>query len=73
MNKLVTHGTVQQLSKREKSILVLVETYPGIQSGAITEKLDINVSSVKRALTDLVDKKLFEKDGVGRGTGYYIL
>jgi predicted transcriptional regulator len=46
---------------------VLVETYPGIQSGAITEKLDINVSSVKRALTDLVDKKLFEKDGVGRG------
>jgi len=73
MNKLEMHGTVQQLSKREKSILVLVETYPGIQSGAITEKLNINISSVKRALADLVEKKLIEKDGVGRGTGYYIL
>ena len=73
MNKLEMHGTVQQLSKREKLILVLVETYPGIQSGAITEKLDINVSSVKRALADLLEKRLIEKDGVGRGTSYYIL
>lgn len=73
MQKLQTHGAEQQLSRRERAILLLIGNHPGIRSGEINSKLGLNISSTKRALNDLVEKKMIEKEGVGRGTSYNIL
>jgi Fic family protein len=72
LKKLETKGTVAQLSPREKSILVFIESNPGCKSGQIAEKLGIPNPTVKRILTEMVNKRLIEKFGTGPGTNYSI-
>lgn len=70
MSKLELSGIESQLSPREKSILLLIQNYPGIQSGEIAAKLNIPNPSVKRHLADLKDKGLITQHGAGRGINY---
>lgn len=70
--KLDSEGIEQQLSPREKSILVYISDHPGSKSGEISQKLDIPSPTVKRILTELTSKRLIEKYGSGPGTNYSI-
>lgn len=70
MLKLERSGAESQLSPREKSILTLIQNYPGIQSGEIAEKLKIPNSTVKRLLSTLKGQKLIVQHGSGRSISY---
>ena len=72
LQKLKTKGTAAQLSPREKSILVFIESNPGCKSGQIATKLGIPSPTVKRILPEMVRNKLIEKFGTGPGTNYSI-
>jgi DNA-binding IclR family transcriptional regulator len=48
----------------------LVQSYPGIKSGEISEKLAIPNSTVKRILSELKAKNLLEQHGKGRNVTY---
>jgi Fic family protein len=50
----------------------LLSTLPGIKSGVIAEKRSIPNPTVKRILSELVEKGLIEKFGSGRSTNYAI-
>ena len=70
--KLKTIGTEMQLSPREKSIIIFIENRPGCKSGDIASKLGIPNPTVKRILTELVEKNQIIKHGNGPGTNYSI-
>ncbi len=70
MIKLEQRGVEVQLSPREKSIMTIIQNYPGIQSGEMAKKLSIPNPTVKRILSDLHTKGLIEKYGIGRATSY---
>jgi uncharacterized membrane protein len=72
MIKLEQSGTQSQLSPKEKAIITVISTLPGIKSGVIAEKLSIPNPTVKRILAELVEKGLIEKFGNGRSTNYAI-
>ena len=72
MNKLETSGIETQLSARERSIILLIQNRPNIQSGEIAEKLSIPAPTVKRILSDLLNQNLIEKQGSGRSTSYTV-
>jgi uncharacterized membrane protein len=72
MSKLTTEGIESRLSPKERSILVFIADHPGTKSGDIASKLDIPNPTVKRILSDLLDKGLIEKFGAGPGTNYSI-
>lgn len=72
MQKLETSGIEMQLSPREKAIITFIESRPGSKSGDIASKLGIPSPTVKRVLTELVEKNLIEKHGIGPGTNYSI-
>lgn len=71
--KLKTTGITATLSIKEKSILQLIKEYPGIQSGDIAVKLALANPTVKRILSEMIQKKLLEKQGIGRSTSYRTL
>jgi DNA-binding MarR family transcriptional regulator len=52
-----------QLSPKEKSIYTIIQNRPNIQSGEISEKLAIPLPTVKRILSELINKGLIEKQG----------
>lgn len=70
--KLNTEGIESSLSPKEKSILVFITDHPGTKSGEIATKLKIPNPTVKKILSELVNKKLIEKYGSGPGTNYGI-
>lgn len=72
MNKLQKSGLETQLSPKEKSIFMIIQNRPNIQSGKIAEKLAIPAPTVKRILSDLLNKGLIEKQGSGRSVSYTI-
>jgi Fic family protein len=72
MIKLRESGSETQLSPKEKSILIIVQNRPNIQSGEISKKLAIPSPTVKRILSELVNKELIEKQGRGRNVSYTI-
>ena len=72
MKKLENKGVETKLSPREKAILTFIENNPGCKSGEIANKLGIPNPTVKRILSDFIDKRLIEKYGVGKGTNYSI-
>ena len=61
-----------QLSPKEKSIYTIIQNRPNIQSGEVSEKLAIPLPTVKRILSDLINKGLIEKQGSGRNVSYTI-
>jgi Fic family protein len=72
LNKLHQSGFETKLSPKEKSIYVMIQNRPHIQSGAIAEKLAIPSPTVKRILAGLLTKGLIEKEGSGRNVSYSI-
>ena len=73
LQKLESTGIASKLSPREKSILTYISENPGSRSGTIATKLNIPNPTVKRLLSDLVNKNLLEKFGVGPGTNYSVM
>jgi Fic family protein len=72
MTKLETSGIHTQLSPREKAIITLIENRPGCKSSDIAKMLAIPNPTVKRILTELINKNLIEKHGIGPSTNYTI-
>jgi len=72
LQKLHLQGAIASLSPRDKSIITFVENNPGCKSGEISTQLQIPAPTVKRTLTELVEKNLLEKHGTGPGTNYTI-
>lgn len=72
IRKLEIKGVEANLSPKEKSILVFIESNPGCKSGEIASKLGIPNPSVKRILSGLFKQGLIEKHGIGPGTNYTI-
>jgi Fic family protein len=70
--KLQKSGMETQLSPKEKSIYSIIQNRPNIQSGVIAEKLAIPAPTVKRILSELLNKGLIEKQGSGRNVSYTI-
>lgn len=56
----------------KKAIITFIGNRPGCKSGDIASKLGIPSPTVKRILTELVEKNLIEKHGIGPGTNYSI-
>ena len=72
LTNLQKSGIETQLSPKEKSIYSIIQNRPNIQSGAIAEKLAIPAPTVKRILSELLNKGLIEKQGSGRNVSYTI-
>jgi uncharacterized membrane protein len=72
MTKLNKSGLETRLSPKEKSIFTIIQNRPNIQSGEISEKLAIPLPTVKRILSELINKGLIEKQGNGRNVSYTI-
>lgn len=72
MIKLLKSGSESQLSPKEKSILVIIQNRPNIQSGEISKKLAIPSPTVKRILSELMNKELIDKQGRGRNVSYTV-
>ena len=72
LTKLQQSGLEAQLSHKEKSIYTIIQNRPNIQSGEIAIKLAIPAPTVKRILSELLNKGLIEKQGSGRNVSYSI-
>jgi Fic family protein len=72
LTKLQQSGLETQLSHKEKSIYTIIQNRPNIQSGEIAKKLAIPAPTVKRILSELINKGLIEKQGSGRNVSYSI-
>ena len=70
IQKLNFNNTSTQLSQREKLILTFIENNAGCKSGEISKKLAVPSPTVKRLLSELIEKKLIEKNGIGPSTNY---
>jgi Fic family protein len=70
LEKLEISGIQSKLSPKEKSIITFIGNHSGCKSGEIAKKLDIPNPTVKRILSDLIEKNLIEKHGTGPGTNY---
>lgn len=70
--KLNNSGMETQLSPKEKLIYTIIQNRPNIKSGEISEKLGIPSPTVKRMLSELINKELIEKQGKGRSVSYTI-
>ena len=73
LQKLEVKGIQTQLSPRDKSIIMFIGNNPGCKSGEIAKRLNIPSPTVKRLLTELTEKKLIDKHGIGPGTNYSTL
>lgn len=72
ITKLNKSGVETQLSPKERSIYLIIQNRPNIQSGEISEKLAISSPTVKRMLAALINKGLIEKQGSGRNVSYTV-
>lgn len=70
--KLKKSGIETQLSPKEKTIFSIIQNRPNIKSGEISERLAIPLPTVKRLLSELINKGLIEKHGKGRSVSYTI-
>lgn len=71
--KLNRSGLETQLSPKEKSIYTIIQNRPNIQSSEISDKLAIPAPTVKRILSELLNKGVIEKEGSGRNVSYTII
>ncbi len=61
------------ISTRDKSILYFIQNHAGCGSGEIAKKLDLALPTVKKSLSDLVEKGIITKEGQGKATGYFLI
>ncbi|MCO5945790.1 Fic family protein [Mucilaginibacter flavidus] len=73
MQKLDAYGVAQRISVREKQLLYIIESNPGIKTSEIANKLGVSNSTIKRMLDSLITAKLIERQGVGPGSYYTLL
>ncbi len=69
-SKLNKYSLEVGLAPKAKVILSFINEYPNCKSGEIASKLAFPNPTVKRILSDLVSKKLIERNGKGAGTNY---
>ena len=60
------------MSPREKTIYEYVANNAGCKSNEIAEELSIANPTIKRILSDMVERDLLERYGKGAGTNYTI-
>ena len=72
IQKLKKQNKAEIKNPREKEIIALVGSNPGIQSGEISERLNLNLSTTKKILTSMVERNLIQKSGIGKGTNYTV-
>jgi hypothetical protein len=60
------------MAPRERMVYIFIENHPGSKSGEVSKKLDIPLPTVKRILTEMVEKKLLFRHGLSAGTNYTI-
>lgn len=68
--KLQTQQTTARLGSKEQIILSFLENNPYSKSSEIAEKLDINLPTVKKILSNLLLHKTISKTGIGKSTTY---
>jgi Fic family protein len=73
MKKLNAEGVESGLAPREKTVLSIIETHPGIKSGELSKRMDIPGTTMKKLLTGLVERKLVVRHGIGAGTNYTVV
>ena len=73
MRKLDTNSVEQSLAPKEKHLLHILESNPGIKSGEIAKKVGTSNSTVKRMLDKLITAKLIQRHGLGPGSYYTLL
>jgi Fic family protein len=73
MSKLKKNGIETRLLPKEKIIYDIIQNRPNIQSGEISQKLAIPLPTVKRILSNLIEKGIIEKQGNGRNISYSII
>jgi Mn-dependent DtxR family transcriptional regulator len=73
MSKLKKNGIETRLLPKEKIIYDIIQNRPNIQSGEISQKLAIPLPTVKRILSNLIEKEIIEKQGNGRNISYSII
>ena len=61
----------EKLTPREQRISFYILNHPGCSSGDVSIKLDIPLPTVKKTLGELLNKKIINKEGIGRATVYY--
>jgi Fic family protein len=72
LQKLEGQRIANDLSPRDKRIVMFIEFNDGCSSGDISRKLDIPLPTVKKALSELVGKGIIEKKGTGPATHYSV-
>lgn len=72
MDKLSRKGNLGDLTPKQRNIYLCIMSNAGIQSGALSRKLDIPLPTIKKLLAVLLEKKVIQKHGVGRGTSYTV-
>lgn len=70
--KLNRGGVETQISPKEKLIYTIIQNRPNIKSGEISQRLGIPSPTVKRILSELINRELIEKQGKGRSVSYTI-
>lgn len=73
LRKLDLGGTKSKLTSKELLLLYILETNAEIKTTAISRKLGLSRSSVKRMLNIFKEKKLIELRGINRATHYRVL
>lgn len=73
MRKLDSRGIGQSISPKDKQLLAIIESNPGIQTSDIAAKLATSSSTVKRMLDKLIQAKLIVRHGIGPGSYYTLL
>jgi Fic family protein len=72
MQKLKKQNKATIKNPREKEIIALVGSYPGIRSGEIAKRLNLNLSTTKKILSSMAERNLILKSGIGKGTNYSV-
>jgi Fic family protein len=68
--KLAVSEQQSNLSTKEKMIYSYILNHPGCKSSEVVAELNITKPTVKRVLSDLIDKKLIVRYGRGAGITY---
>lgn len=71
--KLEAHGVAQTMSSKEKVMLHILESNPGIKTSDIAAKLGISRATANRMLDRLISLKLIQREGAGPGSYYTLL
>ena len=71
-NKIDRTNIKFKMSPREKTIYEFINSNTGCQSGQIAEELEIPNPTVKRILSNMVERSIIKKHGQGRSTNYTV-